>query len=71
MIELGYDRKPETRKHKYDVATEQKYNFLMIDLLASDADHMLHCGLDKRFVPSELMEEAPSNISPQSSGGIT
>ena len=38
----------------YKIATEQKYNFLYINLLASDADHMFYWNLDKRMIVSEL-----------------
>ena len=38
----------------YEIATEKKYNFLYINLLASDADHMFFWDLDKRMIVSEL-----------------
>ncbi len=38
----------------YYIATEKKYNFLYINLLANDADHMFYWGLDKRMIVSEL-----------------
>ena len=48
------DRK--TLKAMYDQATEAKYNFLYINLLASDADHMFYWNLDQRFEPSAMTE---------------
>ena len=52
-------------KAMYDQATEEKYNFLMIDLLAKDVDHMFYWNLDQRFEPSTMEQ-----ISSQTSRGI-
>ena len=41
----------------YEIATEQKYNFLYINLLAADADHMFYWNLDKRLIVSRMLEE--------------
>ena len=49
------DRK--TLKAMYDQSTEIKYNFLMINLLAKDVDHMFFWDLDQRFEPSAMTEE--------------
>ena len=46
------DRK--TLKAMYDQATEQKFNFLLINLLAKDIDHMFYWNLDQRFEPSTM-----------------
>ena len=54
-LSASVDRK--TLKHIYDIATGQKYNFLYINLLAADADHMFYWNLDKRFIVSEMLED--------------
>ena len=41
----------------YEIATEEKYNFLYINLLAGDADHMFYWNLDKRFIVSQLEDQ--------------
>ena len=48
------DRK--TLKAMYDMATEEKYSFLMINLLAKDVDQMFFWRLDQRFEPSAMTE---------------
>ena len=55
------DRK--TLKAMYDRATEEKYNFLTIDLLAKDVDHMSYCNLDHRYEPSKMEEQKSSKSS--------
>ena len=44
----------KTRMEMYKTATDQKYNFLYINLLAGDADHMFYWNLDKRFTVSDM-----------------
>ena len=44
----------KTLMRMYEIATEKKFNFLYINLLAADADHMFYWNLDKRFIVSEL-----------------
>ena len=44
----------KTLMELYKTATEQKYNFLYINLLAGDADHMFYWNLDKRFTVSDM-----------------
>jgi len=39
----------------YDEATSIPYNFLYINALAKDIDHMFYSGFQRRFVPSEMM----------------
>ena len=39
----------------YDEATSIPYNFLYINTLAKDIDHMFYSGFQQRFVPSEMM----------------
>ena len=46
------DRK--TLKPIYGTATAEKFNFLIIDLLAKDVDHMFYWNLDKRMIVSEM-----------------
>ena len=41
----------------YKIATDQKYNFLYINLLAADADHMFYWNLDKRLIVSNMRED--------------
>ena len=41
----------------YKLATDQKYNFLFINLLAADADHMFYWNLDKRIIVSKMLED--------------
>ena len=48
------DRK--TLKAMYGTATEEKYKFLMINLLAKDVDHMFYWNLDQRFEPRAIEE---------------
>ena len=55
------DRK--TLKAMYDTATEEKYSFLMINLLAKDVDHMFYWNLDQRFEPSAMTESQMSSTS--------
>ena len=38
----------------YELATKDKFNFLYINLLANDADHMFYWNFTKRLVPSSL-----------------
>ena len=44
----------KTLMRMYEIATKKKFNFLYINLLAADADHMFYRNLDKRFIVSEL-----------------
>ncbi|MDA8582769.1 hypothetical protein N9L68_01020 [bacterium] len=44
----------KTLMELYKTATEQKYNFLYINHLAGDADHMFYWNLDKRFTVSDM-----------------
>ena len=41
----------------YEIATEKKFNFLYINLLAGDADHMFYWNLDKRLIVSQMEED--------------
>ena len=41
----------------YKLATDQKYNFLFINLLAADADHMFYWNLDKRIIVSRMLDD--------------
>ena len=47
----------KTLMRMYEIATEKKYNFLYINLLAGDADHMFYWNLDKRLIVSQMGEE--------------
>ena len=47
----------KTLMRMYEIATEKKFNFLYINLLASDADHMFYWNLDKRLIVSKMLEE--------------
>jgi hypothetical protein len=40
----------------YDEATSIRFNFLYINTLAKDIDHMFYSGFTRRFIPSEMME---------------
>ena len=40
----------------YDIATKEKFNFLYINLLANDVDHMFYWNVDKRLVPSSIAD---------------
>ena len=44
----------KTLMRMYEIATEKKHNFLYINLLAGDAEHMFYWGLDKRMLVSEM-----------------
>ena len=48
------DRK--TLKAMYDTATEEKFNVVLVNLLATDVDHMFYWNLDQRFEPSAMTE---------------
>ena len=41
----------------YDIATKDKYNFLYINLMASDVDNMFFWNFDKRLVPSSIEDK--------------
>ena len=45
----------KTLMEMYKTAADQKYNFLYINLLAGDADHMFYWDLDKRLVVSQMV----------------
>ena len=47
----------KTLMRMYEIATEKKFNFLYINLLAGDADHMFYWNLDKRLIVSQMIEE--------------
>ena len=47
----------KTLMRMYEIATEKKYNFLYINLLAGDADHMFYWNLDKRLIVSKMIED--------------
>ena len=47
----------KTLMHMYEIATEKKFNFLYINLLASDADYMFYWNLDKIFIVSQLGDQ--------------
>ena len=47
----------KTLMRMYEIATEKKFNFLYINLLAGDADHMFYWNLDKRLIVSQMGEE--------------
>ena len=47
----------KTLMRMYEIATEKKFNFLYINLLASDADHMFYWNLDKSLIVSQMIEE--------------
>ena len=47
----------KTLMRMYEIATEKKYNFLYINLLAGDADHMFYWNLDKRLIVSQMEED--------------
>ena len=40
-----------------EIATEEKYIFLYINLLGNDADHMFYWNLDKRLIVSKMVED--------------
>ena len=50
------DRK--TLMSMYQEATRDKYSFMLVNLLADDAEHMFYWGLDKRLVPAAQAEDA-------------
>ena len=50
------DRK--TLMSMYQEATRDKYSFMLVNLLANDAEHMFYWGLDKRLIPA-LEDESP------------
>ena len=47
----------KTLMRMYEIATEKKFNFLYINLLAGDADHMFYWNLDKRLIVSQMGED--------------
>ena len=47
----------KTLMRMYEIATDRKFNFLYINLLAGDADHMFYWNLDKRLIVSQMGEE--------------
>ena len=46
----------KTLNQMYDIATKDKYNFVYINLMASDVDNMFFWKFDKRLVPSSIEE---------------
>ena len=40
----------------YDEAVSIPFNFLYINTLAKDIDHMFYSGFTRHFIPSEMME---------------
>ena len=42
----------------YDETMSIKFNFLHINTLAKDIDHMFYSGFTRRFIPSESCETA-------------
>ena len=47
----------KTPMRMYEIATEKKYNFLYINLLAGDAGHMFYWNLDKRLIVRQMGED--------------
>ena len=41
----------------YDEATSIPFNFLFVNTLSKDIDHMFYSGFTRRFTPSKLMDE--------------
>lgn len=42
----------------YQTSTEDRYSFMLVNLLADDAAHMFYWGLDKKLIPA-LGDESP------------
>ena len=45
----------EVLETMYDEATSIPFNFLFVNTLAKDIDHMFYSGFQKRYIPSEMM----------------
>ena len=43
-------------KQMYDEAVAVPFNFLYINTLSKDIDHMFYSGFTRRFIPSEMMD---------------
>ena len=41
----------------YDICTREKYQFMMINLLGKDMDHMFYWSLDKTMIVSRMLED--------------
>ena len=54
----------KTLMRMYEIATENNYNFLYINLLAGYADHMFYWNLDTRLIVSRNTTVLSRNISP-------
>ena len=48
----------KTPMRMYEIATEEKYHFLYINLLGNDADHMFYWDLDKRLIVSRMVDDS-------------
>ena len=46
----------KTLMQMYEIATNEKYNFLYINLLGNDADNMFYWNLDKRLKVSRMVD---------------
>lgn len=54
LIELGGWVPRKVLRQIYDICTKGKYNFMMVNLLGKDIDHMFYWTLDKRIIVSEM-----------------
>ena len=58
LDELSAKVNRKTLKAMYGTATEEMYNFLIVNLLAKDVDHMFYWSLDQRFEPSAMVTDS-------------
>ena len=47
----------KTLMRMYGIATDEKYNFLYINMSGNDADHIFYWNLDRRLIVSRMVDQ--------------